>query len=148
MPAPRRASRSTRSAAEDRPGAAAGEAGSGLVSAWAGFVVFLALLLFAVQVLSNLYATSVVTAVAYDAARRVASTQGGGGEHDRAEGDARRLLGRYAERVTFDWSGSDEDQVVLRVQAKNRRVMLPALGGSSPFAELDRTVRVRAERFR
>ena len=35
------------------------------------------LLLFAVQALFNLYATSVVTAVAYDAARRVAVADGG-----------------------------------------------------------------------
>ena len=43
--------------------------GAGLVSAVAGVVAFLAFLFFAVQLLYNLYATSVVTATAYDAAR-------------------------------------------------------------------------------
>jgi len=38
------------------------ERGGGPISMWIGFSVFLVMLLFAVQVLFNLYATSVVTA--------------------------------------------------------------------------------------
>lgn len=115
---------------------------------WFGFVVFLGLLLFAVQALYNLYATSVVTSVAYDAARRVASAQGGPQSVGRAEASARQALGGYGQRVTFDWTATDGDVVVLRVQARNPSLVLPALAGPIAFGEVDRTVRVRVERFR
>ena len=125
------------------------ERGGGPISAWLGFVVFLGLLLFAVQALFNLYATSVVTAVAYDAARRVAVADGGTASIGAAEADARRALGRYGERVTFDWSGTDDGQVVvLSVHARNPTRLLPALAGPLAFDEIDRTVRVRVETFR
>lgn len=124
------------------------ERGSGLLSAWFGFIVFLALLLFAVQVLFNLYATSVVTSVAYDAARKVAGGRGGPGTEAQAEADARRSLGRYADRVTFTWGPPDGDVVQLRVRATSPSVLLPAVGGPVAFGTIDRTVRVRVERFR
>ena len=133
--------RSARSGAERR----GRDAGAGLVGTIAGVTVFLAFLLFAVQLLFNLYATSAVTAAAYDAARLVA----GGDAPDvaRAEDHARQVLGRYADRVSFDWS-VDGDVVALRVTAENPTFLLPALGGSLGFDEIDRTVRVRAERLR
>ncbi len=115
---------------------------------WVGFCVFLALLLFAVQALFNLYATSVVTAISYDAARRVAGSAGGPGTTSQAEAQARHELGRYATRVTFDWSATDGDEVVLHVQARNPSVLLPALAGPVAFDRIDRTIRVRVERFR
>ena len=106
------------------------------------------LLLFTVQALFNLYATSVVTAVAYDAARRVAGADGGPGSVAQAETAARQSLGRYADRVAFDWSATDQDTVVLAVHAENPHMLLPALAGPMAFDEIDRTVRVRVERFR
>ncbi|HUQ62285.1 MAG TPA: TadE/TadG family type IV pilus assembly protein [Acidimicrobiales bacterium] len=123
------------------------ERGGGPLSAWFGFVVFLALLLFAVQVSFNLYATSVVTSVAYDAARKVAGAHGGPGAEAQAEADARRALGRYGNRVTFQWTATGE-VVELRVRATSPSVLLPALGGPLAFGDIDRTVRVRTERFR
>jgi hypothetical protein len=111
------------------------------------FVVFLGLLLFAVQALFNLYATSVVTAVAYDAARRVAVADGGTAAVGQAEADARRALGRYGARVTFDWSASDGEFVVLSVRARNPTRLLPAMAGPLAFDEIGRTVRVRVEAF-
>lgn len=124
------------------------EKGGGPISTWFGFSAFLVLLLFATQVLFNLYAASVVTAVSYDAARRVAAGDGGTGEAARAEADARRSLGAYAARVSFDWSGTTDDEVVLRVEARNPNVLLPVVAGRAAFDHLDRTVRVRVERFR
>ena len=124
------------------------ERGGGPLSAWFGFIVFLALLLFAVQVLFNLYATSVVTSVAYDAARKVAGARGGPRTTAEAESDARRALGRYSDRVTFQWSGAGDDMVELRVRATSPSVLLPALAGPLAFGDMDRTVRVRIERFR
>jgi Flp pilus assembly protein TadG len=124
------------------------ERGGGPVSMWIGFSVFLVMLLFAVQVLFNLYATSVVTAVSYDAARRVAGSDGGTGGMADAEAQARQSLGRYASRVVFDWSGTTDEEVVLRVQTDNPNVLLPVLAGPAALDRLDRTIRVRVERFR
>jgi Flp pilus assembly protein TadG len=124
------------------------ERGGGPISLWIGFSVFLVMLLFAVQVLFNLYAASVVTAVSYDAARRVAGSDGGSAYTAEAEDQARQALGRYASRVTFDWSGSTADEVVLHVQSDNPSVLLPVLAGPAAFDRLDRTIRVRVERFR
>ena len=124
------------------------ERGGGLVHLWAGFFVFLVMLLFAVQVLFNLYATSVVTAVSYDAARRVAGSDGGPEYVAEAEDHARRALGRYAGRITFDWSASSPEEVVLRVQSDNPSVLLPVVAGPVAFDKLDRTIRIRVERFR
>jgi hypothetical protein len=115
---------------------------------WIGFSVFLVMLLFAVQVLFNLYATSVVTAVSYDAARRVAGGDGGAEFITDAESQARSELGRYGDRVTFDWSASGADEVVLHVRASNPHVLLPLLAGPAAFDQIDRTIRVRVERFR
>lgn len=141
MPPARPTARSPRSAADSD------EQGGGLLSAWFGLVVFFTLLLFAVQVLYNLYATSVVTSVSYDAARRVAAAHGDPGAVGHAEADARRALGSYADRVTFTWA-VDEEAVALRVQARNPSFLLPAVAGPLAYGELDRTVRVRVERFR
>ncbi|MDQ4070550.1 MAG: hypothetical protein M3203_13925 [Actinomycetota bacterium] len=124
------------------------ERGGGPVSVWIGFSVFLVMLLFAVQVLFNLYAASVVTAVSYDAARRVAGSEGGPDYIADAEQQARQALGRYSDRVTFDWSATSDEEVVLRVQADNPSVLLPVVAGPAAFDSLDRTIRVRVERFR
>jgi len=130
------------------PRAAAGdERGSGPLSAWFGFVVFLSLLFVAVQILFNLYTTSVVTSVSYDAARRVAAARGDPAVVSSAEAGARDALGHYAPQVSFEWS-IDADVVALRVRAHNPSVLLPATSGPLAFADIDRTVRVRVERFR
>ncbi len=124
------------------------ERGGGPVSLWIGFSAFLGMLLFAVQVLFNLYAASVVTTVSYDAARRVAGGDGGQLYMAEAEDRARQALGRYSDRVTFDWSASNDEEVVLRVQSENPRVLLPMMAGPAALERLDRTIRVRVERFR
>ncbi len=124
------------------------ERGAGLVATFAGLVVFLVFLLFTVQVLVGLWATSAVTATAVDAARRVA----GEAARDRpaarvdAEREARRVLGRFAERVRFHWDVT-ADEVVLHVQARQLRFVPPLLGGLAPDG-IDRTVRLRLERER
>ncbi len=99
------------------------------------------------QALLNLYATSVVTSVAYDAARQVAGSDGGPAAVAAAEEQARRLLGRFGERVTFDWGRSTGDDVVLRVQGRVPSVLMRS-GGVLAFGDIDRTVRLRVEQFR
>jgi len=123
------------------------ERGSGPLSAWFGLVVFLSLLFVAVQLLFNLYATSVVTSVSYDAARRVAAARGDPAAVTTAEARAREALGKYAPKVSFEWS-IEADAVALRVRAENPSVLLPATAGPLAFGDIDRTVRVRVERFR
>lgn len=125
-----------------------GERGSGPIATWIGFGVFLGMLLFAVQALLNLYATTVVTSVTYDAARQVAGSNGGPSAMSGAESWARRLLGRFGDQVSFDWSGTTADDVALRVRAKVPSVMLRWSGGAMPFGHIDRTVRLRVEKFR
>ena len=130
----------------------ADEGGTGLVSTTAGVTVFLVLLLLAAQVLYNLYATSVVTAAAYDAARVVAgaAARGDSVEAER-QGKARfrQLLGRYGTDFveTLDFSESTDDVVVLHVRSRNPSLLLGRVGRAA-FGVIDRRVRVRVERFR
>jgi hypothetical protein len=106
------------------------------------------MLLFTVQALLNLYATSVVTSVAYDAARQVAGLDGGPEAIAGAEERARSLLGRFGRQLSFDWTSSTEDDVVLHVQGQVPSVLLPPQRGLLPFGAIDRTVRLRVEAFR
>ena len=126
------------------------EQGAGVVGTLLGVGVFLALMLFAVQVLFGLYVTSVVTAVAYDAAKSVAGADRG--NTPAARGDAVRnaehQLGHYADDVTFDWRRSDDDVVRLEVRAK-RPVLLPrSLLGGVGLGDIEREVQVRVEKPR
>lgn len=124
------------------------ERGSGLISTWLGLFVFLSILLFAVQVMVNLYANTVVNAAVNDAARLAASGGGGAAATADAEAHARDLLGSLGDGATFDWSASSADEVVLRVTATAPGVLPAAIRGPAAFGEIDRTVSVRLERFR
>jgi hypothetical protein len=126
--------------------------GTGLISTAAGVVVFLMFLLFAVQVLFSLYASSTVTAVASDAAHRAA----GRAAPDLAviEAEARSSLGRVGDEAEFTWGTADSDgdgeadTVVLEVVAVPPRFVPRSLGGAVGFGEIRRTVRVRLEELR
>ena len=132
-----------------------GDDGTGLIGAIAGFTVVLALALFAVQVLLNLFTTSAVTDAAHDGARRVAGARVDHADplavtaaRTDAERTIRDLLGAYGERVSIDWSASTADEVVVRVRGEAPRVLLPGLAGPVGLDRVDRTVRVRVERPR
>ena len=123
-----------------------------MIGTLAGVTAFLVLLLFAAQVLLNLYAVSTVTAAAFDAARIVAGGDGGAVAQPEAERQARRLLGRVGDDARFTWSYVDTDgapgadHVALRVQVESPSRLLPYL--HLPFQQVDRTVTVRVERDR
>jgi hypothetical protein len=122
------------------------EGGAGLVSTLAGVTMFLTLVLFGVHLLLNLYGTSTVTAVAFDAARIAA---GSDGDERAAARYAEELLSGYVERdaLALDFSRSDEDVVRLRVVAEHPTAdLLPLV--DLPFDVTDRTVVVRRERVR
>lgn len=118
-------------------------------------MVFLVFLLFAVQLLIGLYGRSVVTSTAYDGARAVAGARV---DHDdpaavtAAQATAvdrmRQQLGEVGSRATFDWSGTDADTVVLRVEADNPRFSIPGFTGPLLTDHIDRTVHARIERVR
>lgn len=135
-------------ATSSRTSTRSAEAGVGLLGSIVGVTVFLTLLLFAVQLALNLYATSAVTAAAYDAARQVASSDGSSAEVARAEARVRGVLDRYEERggsLTFDWDVGRDDVLVLRVVAEREPLLAHV---RFPFQRVERTVRVRWERFR
>jgi hypothetical protein len=125
------------------------EQGAGLLSTVAGVVVFLVFLLFAVQLLFGLYATSTVNAVANDAAVRAASADAPPLEV--IEGQARNSLGEVGDSASFRWTVDDTDHdgvpdtVVLEVVARPPRVIPRSIGGAIGLDEIRRTVRVRLE---
>ena len=131
------------------------ERGSGLIGVVAGVSVFLVFLLFAVQLLVDLYATSSVTDAAWDGARQVAGARVDHGDPDArgaaeaaAEQRMRAELGRFAERVTIDWTGTGADAVVVRLRGSCPRFGLPGISGPLVPDTIDRTVRVRVEAWR
>jgi hypothetical protein len=134
--------------ASRRTSTTSGESGAGLLSSIVGVTVFLVLLLFAVQLALNLYATSAITTVAFDAAREVAGSDGGVDSTERAEARARSLLGRFESgggELDFRWDTSRPDAVVLEVIAE-RPPMLANV--RFPFQRIERTAFVRWERAR
>ena len=122
-----------------------------MFGAWFGLVVFLLLLLFSVQTLTNLYANNVVTSEARAAVREVA----GYASADDREAAAARARDRFlaeigdlradADLVFLD--PTDPDIIRARVTARPRRI-LPALLGQVFFGEVDRIIEVRVERVR
>lgn len=130
----------------------ASDRGAGLISTAAGVVVFLMFLLFAVQLLFGLYASSTITAVAHDAAQRAATADAPA--LSVIEDEARAALGRVGEDATFVWSTEDadgdgsDDTVVLAIIATPPRFVPRSIGDATGFGEVRRTIRVRREEFR
>ncbi len=136
---------STTSAAEP---ARASELGTGLLGSVVGVTVFLVLLLFAVQLVLNLYATSAVTGVAYEAARIVAGEAGGDAAVPEADVHARALLGRFAThggQLELSWDLSSQDWVRVTVRASRPSLLVHV---PMPFERVERTITVRREHVR
>lgn len=131
------------------PGAHPGERGAGVISTAAGLVVFLMFLLFAVQLLFALYASSTITAVANDAARRAAEARAP--ELADIEARARHHLGRVGAGAEFRWESADTDgdgeadTIVLTVSAEPPRFVPASIGDGVGLGTVDRTVRARIE---
>jgi Flp pilus assembly protein TadG len=133
------------------PDRARSDRGAGLFGTSFGILFFLGFLLFAVQLLFNLYATSVVTSATYDAARQVATSASQPATPEQlaaAEEHARGLLGRYGQTATFSWDLDDPDVIKLRVVVRNPRVLSTTLAKAVGFDTIDRTVTVRVEALR
>jgi Flp pilus assembly protein TadG len=121
------------------------ERGTAVVGTLVGFLIFMVLLLFSVQTLVHLYATSALTASATTAAEAVADSPDPTAAVASAEASARTQLGTFgATRTTFDWKEVDGQQVVLEVVGVSPGFLpLP-----SSWRRIERTVTVRTERFR
>lgn len=105
--------------------------------------MFLALLFFAVHLLLNLYATSVVTAVAWDAVRMAAAE---GGDRAQAEAHARQLLGERSDGARFEWAAQG-GAVTLTVTADNPDLLWPGLMSAVGVEQIERTVTARLEQL-
>lgn len=128
------------------------ESGTGMVGSVVGVTAFLTLLFFAAQLVLNLYATSTVTAAAFDGARIVAGADGGPAAEVDAERHIRELVGGESDSLTMSWAYLDTDGepgpdvVTLTVEADHPTHLFASL--SLPFQHITRTVRVRMERVR
>ena len=96
------------------------------------------------HLLLGLHATSVVTAVTWDAARIAAES---GGDLVAAEDHARSLLGGRSAATTFVWAERG-DAVTLTVRSDNPDLFWPGLMGALGTERIERTVTVRREGFR
>lgn len=95
--------------------------------------------------LFNLYATSAVTAAAFDGARLAA---GAGGDREAAEAHVHAVLGEYSRRPGFDLEWGDDpagEDVILTVRAQNPSFLPRAVRAPIGFDTVERTVRVRIE---
>lgn len=120
------------------------EAGTGLVSSVAGVLAFLAFLLFAVQILVHLFASSYVNAAAFDAARLAS----GAGDVDSVEARAHGLdlLGDFADRVSEFSVVVTDERVTVRVQAASPALLPATFGHVIGTDSIDRSVTLRRER--
>ena len=114
-------------------------------------MAFLFFMLFAVQLLMNLYATSTINAAGLDAARSVASRNVNhfdpaaiASAQTGAEARFRALLGSAADGAELSWS-IDQQTVRLHVQMRPPTILPTSLGHRVAFSEVSRTYEVQVE---
>lgn len=113
------------------------ERGSGVFSMAMGLLFFFGFLVFAVNIMYNLYATSVVSSLALDAAHDVAERNGTAAQ---AEAEFRSQVG-----PEVDFSIAVLGDTVQVDIAWQTRALLPQLGDARAFGVLDRQFEVRIE---
>lgn len=125
-----------------------GERGSGLLGSVIGVACVAGVLGLSVNITLGLWTRSTVDAVAYDAARDIATAPSGSDRTaaaavavDRALG----TLGTYGQQVSLDVEAADDDRVVLRVRAPGVALLPAFLDGGPTVGALDRRIVVRAE---
>jgi hypothetical protein len=120
--------------------------GVGPISTVFGVAIFLAFLMLATQVLVHLYASSTVSAVAFDVARR-ASADGAGcaGVPQRAH----QLLGAYGDPATVTVTCAEDGEMrSVTITGPTPARMVDAFGATLGTDRIERTARVRIEQFR
>jgi hypothetical protein len=121
-----------------RPPPDRAERGAGLISMALGLFFFFGFLVFAVNVTYNLYATSVITSLALDAAHDVAERDGLSPSEAEAE---------FSEHVGGDveFSISVNGDTVQATVLWETRSLLPQISSARAFGVIDRTFEVRVE---
>lgn len=128
-----------------------GDRGAGLIASSAGILVFILFVVFAVQLLFSLYASSMVTAVAHDAAARAASAPER--DWDLIGDEARDHLGRMGDEAELTWHLEDADRdgeldtVALRIVVVPPRLVPRSVGDGVGLGAIDRTARARLEQL-
>jgi hypothetical protein len=120
-----------------------GERGSGLLSSLFGVTMLLVLLALASQVALGLLRRTTAEAVAYDAARRVATAPEGTSRVDaeaRARQHARAVLGEAADGVELQFLPAPADRVVLQVRSEGVSLLPSALGDGVRVGGVDRRI--------
>ena len=125
------------------------ERGSGLLGSVLGVGILIALLGLASNVALGLWTRSTVDAVAYDAARDVATAPSGSDPaavRSAAVHRAEALLGRYGRRVDLRFEGAwTAPSVTLRVRAPGISLLPRMLGDGPVVGALDRRIVVARE---
>jgi len=103
-----------------------------------GLLFFFGFLVFAVNVTYNLYATSVVTSLALDAARDVAERDGL--SPSEAEAEFRSVVG-----ADVEFSIVEAGDIVRTTVKWKTRSLLPQLSEARAFGVINRTFEVRVE---
>lgn len=124
----------------------AGEDGSSAITSVFGVLIFLAFLMLATQVLVHLYATTTVSAVAFDTARR-ASAHGASCASIDAAASVRRALGEYGQRIDDPVCITSGRQTVVTVSGPTPARLVDAFGDGLGLDRIERTARVRTEQF-
>lgn len=122
--------------------------GTGLVPTVTGVLVFLLLLTVALQVLVGLYATSVVSSSAWDAARTAAAYRSTGADGDsvvrrQVTEELQSRLKGFRE-VSVEWS-DDVESVQLTVRARRPSFVPGDFNVPGSLDWIERTVTVRRE---
>lgn len=124
-----------------------GEDGSSAITSIFGLLVFLGFLMLATQVLVHLYATSTVSAVAFDTARRAAAEGASCASID-AGAHARQALGGYGQRIDAPVCVDTGDETVVTIEGPTPARFAEAFGNGLGIDRIERTARVRTEQFR
>lgn len=122
------------------------ERGTGIVGTAFGALVFLAFMTLAAHTLIGLYATSVVTSVAFDDAKQIASNPRDPAQVAASEQDAQHRL-RGFKNVQVNVS-ENADDVAFHVSVQRPNLLPAALAASTGLATIDRTAHVRPEELR
>lgn len=129
------------------------ERGSGLLSSALGVAIVAALVGLVANVALGLWIRTTVDAVAYDTARRVATSDPAADSdasvaliEREAIAEARQLLGPYGNRVSMEFIPTvDPSVVALRVRAPGVTVLPRMFARSPTVGGMDRTILVHRE---
>jgi hypothetical protein len=123
------------------------EKGAGLIGTFLGTLVFLAFCALAAHTLVGLYATSTITAVAWDEARLAATSSASPEAIAQANDRLATKLAGY-DNTNTEWQLRGDESLGLTVSVDRPALLPPALAEASELDRIERTVWVRIEEMR